>query len=210
MNIVLRIINENLDLKNQKVLVYLKPQTNNADWESAAWQACSPQSGGGSYILDAITNEIGAYIESKGGREQSAYQKIDPKTIAVITQEGNELVFNPAQLNSDDAYRLTNTQSGIKNTTTYPDVFPVWCVNKKTTCRPINPMYNPGFSTFELLEKAYFTIGSSTSTDTFKVQNWDELSEIDLPSNLVSADIRAKLDEATNNVTFTMENPQYV
>jgi hypothetical protein len=207
MNTILTVVNDNIDLSAQKILAYLKPQTHNADWEVAAWQACSPQPDGGSQQLDTITNEVGAFISFNNNKSKTAYKKIDPGYISAIKENGNELILGDPELDNSN---LTEAQSGVKNGTTTKGIYPVWCLNKKSICKPSSQMFNDGFSSFELLQKVYFTIGSSLETDTFKVQNWDVLTEIDLPSNLVSADISATLNNATNKVTFTIENQKYL
>lgn len=205
MNIVLRVINQNVDLTSQQVLAYLKPQGQSENWVSSAWQACSPQSGG-SARLKAITSDVEAYASYGEDANQTATISIPPQSMSVISQNGNVVGLSAP---TKDTGELTPTQSGVKNSTTLTDVYIVWCVNGASVCRPQNPMMNTGISSFELTPKVYFTIGSQQRTQTFTVQNWVSFTTFNLPANLTSADITVSLDPATNAPVFNMSNQQY-
>lgn len=204
MNTKLTIKNRGLELGSDKILVYLQPQENNTDWETVAWDSCTPQNGG-SHELPIIDNVIQAYGEFNNGRDRTAYQNIEPHHMALIKQTGNEVDL----LGGEENVTLTAQQSGVKNTTNIVDIRPIWCLNGKSICRPKEPLFNGGISSFELLQKIYFTIGSSTRTETFIVQDWSELAEFDIESNLVSADIVVSKDKSDNKPVFTMENAKY-
>lgn len=206
MNTTLSIINKDLNLQNQKVLVYLRAQDNSSNWETSAWQACAPQPGGGSYTLDSINNTVGAYVNYANGKGKTALQDIPLQNMSAIKENGNEVCLEAPQ---PDATDLTAQQCGVINLTTKSDVKVVWCLNGSSVCRPVDPMYNDGISSFELMQKVYFTIGSLIETDTFRVQNWTKLQAIDIPADLVSADIVVSLDHKTNKAVFTLANPLY-
>jgi hypothetical protein len=206
MNTTLTIINKDLNLKSQKVLVYLRAQNNSSNWETAAWQACAPQPGGGSYTLDSINNTVGAYVSFAGGKGKTALQDIPLQNMSAIEEAGNEVCLDAAQPNEVD---LTAQQCGVINLTTKSDVKVIWCLNGSSVCRPVDPMFNEGISSFELMQKVYFTIGSLIETDTFRVQNWTKLQSIDIPADLVSADIVVSVDHKTNKPVFALENALY-
>lgn len=198
----LRIINKDIDLEGEKILAYLKAQGNNDNWEVAAWQACSPQKGG-TYTLTPINNEIGACVSYDNGRGETAEVEIPPQKMATLTRSGSELDLGEAVLDEGD---LTARQSGVKNLTADKDIHPIWCLNGKKICRLKGKMFNGGICTFELMQKVFFTIGSSISTETFIVQNWSELKEFSIESNLYSADIEVSVDKVTNKPIFMMTN----
>lgn len=201
-NTVFTVINDNVNLETQQILAYLRPQTSNTSWVSSAWQACSPQVDGGKATLNAIINTISATGTFSDGKDSTSTVDIPAGQMATFTQDGNVIVLGvPA-----DSTNLTSTQSGVYNTTAVKDLYPVWSLNGGNICKPANPMYNTGDSSFELLQKIYFTIGSQELTDTFILQNWTDLQEFDVPSNLVSADINVSIDATTNTPVFEMDN----
>ncbi len=206
MNTTLTIKNKDLDLQTQKVLVYLRPQENSSNWETSAWQACAPQPGGGSYTLDSINNMVGAYVNYANGKGKTALQNIPLQNMSTIKENGNEVCLEVAQ---PDTANLTAQQCGAINLTSQSDVKVVWCLNGSSVCRPVDPMFNDGISSFELMQKVYFTIGNLVETDTFRVQNWTKLQSIEIPADLVSADIVVSLDHKTNKAVFKLENPLY-
>lgn len=206
MNIVLRVVNQSVDLTSQQVLAYLKPQSQSENWVSSAWQACSPQAGGGSARLKAITSDVEAYALWGEDANQTATVPIPPQSMSTITQTGNVVGLSSP---TKDPGELTATQSGVRNSTTLTDVYVVWCVNGASVCRPQNPMMNTGVSSFALTPSVYFTIGSQLRTQTFTVQNWTSFTAFPLPANLASADIVVSLDPATNAPVFTITNQQY-
>ncbi|QFY43478.1 hypothetical protein F6R98_13325 [Candidatus Methylospira mobilis] len=206
MNIVLTVVNNDVNLASQQVLAYLKPQGSNSDWLSSAWAACSPQTGGGSSTLPAITNDVEAYATWSNNMNKTAMVSIPNQYMSTISQSGNVVQLGQPVLDATD---LTAQQSGVTNTTSITDMYVVWCVNNSSVCKPANPMMNTGISSFELTQSVYFTIGSQTKTQTFIVQNWTALSQIPLASNLVSADIVVAMNKSTNTPTFTITNQKY-
>ena len=206
MNIVLTVINKDVNLASQQVLAYLKPQGSNSDWLTSAWASCTPQMGGGSSSLPAITSDVEAYGTWSNGKNKTAMVTIPNQYMSTISQSGNVVQLGQPVLDTVD---LTAQQSGVTNATTISDMYVVWCVNNASVCKPVNPMMNTGASSFELTQSVYFTIGSQVKTSTFVVQNWTALIQIPLESNLVSADIVVALNKATNTPTFTINNQKY-
>ncbi len=204
MKTVLTIVNKGVDLSSQKVLVYLRPQESSSDWESIAWQHCSPEPGG-SKRLDSIVNEIAAYASYDNDTGKTKTQIIPCSQLAEIIDNGNELSLKEPIVDN----RLTPQQSGIKNSSKIADIHAVWCINGKPVCRTINPMFNTGISSFELKQKVYITIGSSKRAENFFVQNWTEFAEFEIDSNLLEADIEISIDTSTNKPVFTLVPKQY-
>lgn len=206
MNIVLKVVNNDVNLSAQTILAYLKPQSASSDWVSTAWASCSPQTNGGSRILPAITSDVEAFAIWSNYTNTTATVAIPNQYMSTISKGGNVIAMTAPVLDTTD---LTAQQSGVKNTTTETDMYVTWCVNGSSVCRPANPMMNTGMSSFQLTQSVYFTIGSQTRTSTFIVQNWTALTEIPLASNLVSADIIVSMNTSTNAPMFTIANQVY-
>ncbi|WP_028582084.1 hypothetical protein [Desulfogranum japonicum] len=206
MEITLTIVNKDVNLQSQQILAYLKPQGSNSDWLIAAWQSCAPQAGGGKFILPAINNTVSAYGIFNGDKETTRAVTIPLQNMSVFSVSGNVTQLG---VPTPDTVNLTPQQSGVRNDTSVGDLYPVWCLNGNSVCKPSSPMFNSGMSSFELTQKIYLTIGSQTKTKTFIVQNWTDLQGIDLDANLKSADIEVQIDKATNRPIFKMTNEKY-
>lgn len=205
MNVELTVINKDVPLTGQKILAYLKPQSASSDWMTSAWAFCAPQ-GGGKTRLPAITSDVSAYGTWDNNSNETATVVIPAGHMSHIVQTGNVVAMGNPELDGVD---LSKAQSGVQNKTNVNDMYVVWCVNGRSVCRSKNAMMNTGFSSFELLQSVYFTIGSETRTEQFVVQNWTALVEIKLDPSLISADITVSLNKSSNKPEFEISNKKY-
>ncbi len=204
-SVTLTVFNKDIDLQDQNILVYIRPDDFFGGSLVSAWQKCDPPIGGSSK-LDDLNDTVSVAAIYDNDAWMTATKTIPLQHTATVSGSGQSVVLE----NPVFDFMLPPDLRGFQNSTSHIDVYPVWSLNGHTVCKPEYPLFPNSRTTFRGFQsKVYLTIGSMAQTDTFIDIYWDQLHEIDIPSNLQSADIEVSLDPSTNMPVYTLKNEVY-
>lgn len=187
-------------LANQKILVFLTPLMNSANYLYAAWQQLAPSDGATSKFI--LNQDIAAYLVTDD--TTSAPVAIAPGYMSQAVNAGG---LSPYLASPTPSSSVTAQQSGVQNQTSpYVGVNVAWTVNKNLVIQTASPLSAGAVSAFELQTKLYWAVGNTTSGANYTLNQITPMQTYSVPAGVATVNVSLTFDRSTGQYNFAFQN----